>query len=139
MLDGIKNFLQFINDNWTVIIIILSLIFALYQKIKGLFKKDKDVRFEVAKAQIKETMLKLITDAEIDYQTYNKAGSIKRSQVIQKVFNDYPILSKVTDQQGVIDWIDETINESLKTLRKFVAENKTEEAVVAEVTENTAE
>lgn len=139
MLDGIKNFLQFINDNWTVIIIILSLIFALYQKIKGLFKKDKDVRFEVAKAQIKETMLKLITDAEIDYQTYNKAGSIKRSQVIQKVFNDYPILSKVTDQQGVIDWIDETINESLKTLRKFVAENKTEEAVVAEVTENIAE
>lgn len=139
MLDGIKNFLQFINDNWTVIIIILSLIFALYQKIKGLFKKDKDVRFEVAKAQIKETMLKLITDAEIDYQTYNKAGSIKRSQVIQKVFNDYPILSKVTDQQCVIDWIDETINESLKTLRKFVAENKTEEAVVAEVTENIAE
>lgn len=139
MLDGIKNFLQFINDNWTVIIIILSLIFALYQKIKGLFKKDKDVRFEVAKAQIKETMLKLITDAEIDYQTYNKAGSIKRSQVIQNVFNDYPILSKVTDQQGVIDWIDETINESLKTLRKFVAENKTEEAVVAEVTENIAE
>lgn len=127
MLDGIKNFLQFINDNWTVIIIILSLIFALYQKIKGLFKKDKDVRFEVAKAQIKETMLKLISDAEIDYQTYNKAGSIKRSQVIQKVFNDYSILSKVADQQGIIDWIDDTINESLKTLRKFVAENKVEE------------
>jgi hypothetical protein len=110
MLNGIQNFLQFINDNWTAIIVIASLIFALYQKIKGLFKKDKDVRFDVAKAQIKETMLKLITDAEMDYNEMAKAGSVKRSQVIRKIFEEYPILSKVTDQAAGVQFIDETIN-----------------------------
>lgn len=139
MLNGIQNFLQFINDNWTAIIVIASLIFALYQKIKGLFKKDKDVRFDVAKAQIKETMLKLITDAEMDYNEMAKAGSVKRSQVIRKIFEEYPILSKVTDQEAVVKFIDETINESLKTLRKIVAENKVEEPVAEAPAEIPAE
>jgi hypothetical protein len=139
MLNGIQNFLQFINDNWTAIIVIASLIFALYQKIKGLFKKDKDVRFDVAKAQIKETMLKLITDAEMDYNEMAKAGSVKRSQVIRKIFEEYPILSKVTDQAAVVQFIDETINESLKTLRKIVAENKVEEPVAEAPAEIPAE
>lgn len=131
--------MQFINDNWTAIIVIASLIFALYQKIKGLFKKDKDVRFDVAKAQIKETMLKLITDAEMDYNEMAKAGSVKRSQVIRKIFEEYPILSKVTDQEAVVKFIDETINESLKTLRKIVAENKVEEPVAEAPAEIPAE
>jgi hypothetical protein len=139
MLNGIQNFLQFINDNWTAIIVIASLIFALYQKIKGLFKKDKDVRFDVAKAQIKETMLKLITDAEMDYNEMAKAGSVKRSQVIRNIFEEYPILSKVTDQAAVVQFIDETINESLKTLRKIVAENKVEEPVAEAPAEIPAE
>ena len=32
MLNGIQNFLKFINDNWTAIIIIISLIIAIVQK-----------------------------------------------------------------------------------------------------------
>lgn len=71
-------------------------------------------------------MLKLITDAEVDYESWNKAGSIKRSQVIKQIFTDYPILAKVTDQQTVIEWIDKTINDALKELRKIVAENQEE-------------
>lgn len=126
MLNGIQNFLQFINDNWTTIIVCISLAFAIYKKVKDYLSKSDDEKIEIAKVHIQQAMLKLITDAEVDYESWNQAGSIKRSQVIQKIFADYPILSKVADQDALIQWIDDTINESLKTLRKIVAENQDE-------------
>ncbi len=132
MLDGIKNFLQFVNDNWTTIIIIISLGIALYQKIKNYVSKSNAEKIEVAKKQIQEVILKLISDAEYDYEEFVKAGSIKRAQVIQKIFEDYPVLAKVTDQTALVEWIDETIDNALKTLREIVAMNK-EETVDAEV------
>ena len=128
MLDGIKNFLQFVNDNWTAIIIIISLIIALYQKIKSYLSKSNDEKITVAKQQIKEIILKLISDAEVDYEDWNKAGSIKRAQVIQKMFEEYPILAKIADQTELIKWLDDTIDEALNTLREIVAINK-EDAV----------
>ena len=68
--------------------------------------------------------MKLISDAEEDYYYMTSAGSIKRSQVIKKIFEDYPVLSKVTDQETLIKWIDEIIDESLTTLREIVAVNE---------------
>ena len=127
MLNGIQNFLQFINDNWTAIIIIISLIIAIVQKARSYFNKSNAEKIEVAKKQISQVVLKLITDAEIDYNDLVSAGSIKRSQVIQKIFNDYPILTKATDQKAIIEWIDDMINNSLKELRKIVEINKQKE------------
>lgn len=132
MLDGIKNFLQFVNDNWTTIIIIISLCIALYRKIKNYVSKSNDEKIAVAKQQVQEVILKLISDAEVDYNEWVKAGSIKRAQVIKKIFEDYPVLAKVTDQTALVEWIDETIDNALKTLREIVAMNK-EEAVEADV------
>ena len=126
MLNGLLNFLQILYDNWTVIIVIISLIIAIVQKTKSYFSKSNDEKISIAKAQIREIVLKLISDAEVDYESWNQAGSIKRSQVVQKIFADYPILSKVADQDSLIQWIDDVINDSLKTLRKIVAENQTD-------------
>lgn len=123
MLKGIQNFLQFINDNWTTIVVIISLIIAIGKKTYDYFSKSDEERIEVAKKQISEICLKLISDAEVDYESWDKAGSIKRAQVIQKIFADYPILAKVTDQEKLVEWIDETIDTSLKELRKIVADN----------------
>lgn len=126
MLDGIKNFLLFLNDNWTSIAVILGLIAGLYQKIKIYIKQSDAQKIEAAKVRISAVVLKLISDAEVDYESWNQAGSIKRSQVIQRIFQDYPILSKAVDQEAVIAWIDDQINGSLKELRKIVAQNKAE-------------
>ena len=120
-MDGIQNFLFLINDNWTSIMVIIGLILAIYKKAKIYFSKSNDEKIAIAKAQIKERMLKMITDAEIDFEEWNQAGSIKRSQVIGEIFEKYPILSKSINQQEVISWIDEEIDNSLKTLRKVVA------------------
>lgn len=124
MLNGIQNFLQFINDNWTSIIIIISLVIAIVQKAKSYFSKSNQEKIESAKAQIKQIVLKLITDAEVDYGSWEKAGSIKRAQVIQKIFAEYPILAKVSNQDEIVEFIDNAINDALKEMRKIFAENQ---------------
>ena len=74
---------------------------------KFLIHKSDEEKIDIAQKQIRETMLKLITDAEQDYDEWKLAGSIKRAQVIDKIFANYPILSKVTDQKESIKWIDD--------------------------------
>ena len=123
VLDGIKNFLKFVNDNWTTIAVIISLAIAIIRKIQAYLKNSDNEKIELAKKRLSQTILKLITDAEVDYENWNKAGSIKRSQVISVIFKEYPIFSKVVDQEALINWIDDLINNSLKELRKIVAEN----------------
>lgn len=124
MLNGIQTFLQFLNDNWTSVVVIISLLVAFVRKVETYFSKSDDEKTAIAKAQIKETILKLIADAEVDYEEWNKAGSIKRAQVIEKIFAEYPIFSKVANQEALIQWIDDTIDESLKELRKIVEGTK---------------
>lgn len=122
MLNGIKNLLELLNENWATIAAIIALAIALAQKIKSFANKTKEERVAAAKAQIRESMLKWITDAEETYAQWVSSGSIKRSQVIQKIFTEYPILAKVSDQDSIVEYIDECITNSLKELRKIVAE-----------------
>lgn len=123
VLTGIQNVLEYINNNWTAIIIIIGLIIAIIKKAKNFLSKSQDEKIAIAKKQIEETMLKLITDAEVDYAEWSKAGSIKRAQVIEQIFVTYPILSKVANQEELIIWIDEIIDESLKVMREIFANN----------------
>lgn len=122
--DGIKNFLTIINDNWTTIMVIIGLAFAIGKKIKDFYNKSNTEKIEIAKLQIRETILKLVTKAEVDYEEWNKAGSIKRAEVISQIYADYPILAKAVDQKALTEWIDATIDESLKTLRDVISNNK---------------
>lgn len=124
MLNGVKNFLEIINENWTSILVVLGIIITLVQKTIKYFSKTDEERIAIAKEQIAQQMLKFIGDAEEDYEDWKKAGELKRAQVIGKIFKDYPILSKVVDQKELIEWIDDTIDDSLVTLRKIVEENK---------------
>lgn len=126
-LNGINKFLTFINNNWTSIVVLIGLLVGLYIKIKNFISKSEEERIEFVKIQIKEGMLKMITDAEINFESWNKAGSIKRSQVIKQIYDQYPILSKIVDQEAFIQWVDTEINNSLKTLREIVNNNGKEE------------
>lgn len=123
ILDGIRNFLQFINDNWTNIIVIIGLCLAIGGKVKKYLAKTNEEKVAIAKTQISEMILKLITDAEEDYEQWDKAGSIKRSQVIGEIFAMYPVLSKVVNQEKLIQWIDNEIDNALVTLRKVIEDN----------------
>lgn len=124
VLNGIYNFLNFLNNNWTMICAIVVLALAITKKAKEFFSKSQNEQLAIAKAQIKEVMLRLVTEAESDYYTWISAGAVKRSQVIDEVFAMYPILSKVSNQEEIIAWLDDTIDEALKTMRKIFEENK---------------
>lgn len=123
MFTGITNFLKFVNENWTSIVVIISLIIAIIQKIRNFLAISNEEKISIAKAQIREIILKFVAEAEMDFEEWNKAGSIKRSQVIQKIFDEYPILKKVTNQKSLVHWIDVLINNSLVDLRKIVEVN----------------
>ena len=124
ILNGIKNFLSLINDNWTTILVIVGLALALWKKIESYSKLSTDKKIEIAKKQISENILKLITQAEKDYAEWEKAGSIKRSEVISEIYKEYQILAKVVNQEELVKWIDEQIDNALPTLRDIIKQNE---------------
>nr|DAK25328.1 MAG TPA: holin [Caudoviricetes sp.] len=124
ILNGIKNFLSLINDNWTTILVIVGLALALWKKIESYSKLSTNKKIEIAKKQISENILKLITQAEKDYAEWEKAGSIKRSEVISEIYKEYPILAKVVNQEELVKWIDEQIDNALPTLRDIIKQNE---------------
>lgn len=123
ILNGIMNFLQFIDENWTAIVVVIGLALAVGKKIYNFFKKSNEEKIIIAKRHIQEVALKLVTDAEENYYEWQKAGAIKRAQVIEEIFAMYPVLSKVVNQEELIEWIDETIDASLKTMREVIESN----------------
>lgn len=127
---GIQNFLQFIEENWVSILVCIGLIVSIVRKTINFFSMPSDEQIQLVKTQIHQIMLKLITDAEVDYEEWDKAGSIKRSQVIGQIYKEYPILSKIVNQSELIEWIDNEINISLKTLREIIKQNGSESKVV---------
>lgn len=124
---GLTKFLTFLNENFTFIMAIVGLSISVGRKVKDYFSKSNEEKIAIAKSQIHEMILKMISDAEEDYNEWIKAGSIKRSQVIGEIFASYPILSKVVDQETLISWIDYEIDNALDELRKIIEENKTVE------------
>ena len=121
ILTGINNVLMFINDNWTTLTIILGLGILLWKKGKAFLEKSDEEKIQIALKQAREIILDKVTNAEIDYADWKKSGALKRAQVLDEIFKQYPILSKVTSQEEIIKKLDEYIDEALETLREIIA------------------
>lgn len=130
ILTGINRFLNLINNNWTSIMVMIGLIIGIYQKVRAYLSHSTEEKIAIAKAQIRQGLLSKIADAELDFADWNKAGSIKRSQVIEQIYAEYPILSKIAHQDELIAWVDNEIDNSLDTLKDIIKSN--EEPVVNE-------
>ena len=124
-MEGLQKFLQLLNDNWTSILVCIGLVIGIVKKTQDYMSKSQNEKIEIAKKQIQTTILKMISDAEVDWREWSEAGSIKRAQVIKQIYEEYPILSKVVDQKVLIEWIDEQIDSALDTLREIVKTNAT--------------
>ena len=124
MLNGIRNFLEIINENWTTIMVIIGLAVGICKKAKSYMNKSDEEKLNIAKKQIHEIALQLVTEAENDYDRWDKAGSIKRSQVVEKLYKNYPILSKFADKKELLDWIDSELDNALIELKKVIDENQ---------------
>lgn len=123
MVQGLQNFAQFICNNWLVIIIVVALIIVIAKAVYEFSKKSTEEKIAIVKQQVSQIVLKLVTEAELQYENWVKAGAVKRAQVIDAIFTQYPILSVITDQDSVIAWLDELIDNALETLNGILAKN----------------
>lgn len=124
ILDGLRNFLNFVNDHWAETVVIAGLAaIAIWRVVSWLNMSDED-KIAIAKKQLKEIMLKLVTNAEKDYNAWVKAGAVKRSEVIDMIFQKFPILNRVADQETLIAEIDNLIDAALVEMRKILSENQ---------------
>lgn len=123
LLTGLKNFLDLINQNWTLITVVIGLGILLFKKVKSYLSLSDQEKIDIALGRIRITALKLVTEAECAYEDWIKAGSVKRSEVIDVIFEKYPILNKVTDQETLIKTLDNIIDDALIEMRKVIEEN----------------
>ena len=121
-MTSIKSLLNYLYIHWIDILVCIGLLIGIIKQTLSFMAKTREEKIEIAKKHISESMLKMISDAEMNWNDWSGAGSIKRSEVIKRVFDEYPILSKVIGQDELIAWIDEQINQSLKTLREVIVE-----------------
>ena len=124
IMDGFMNFLMFVNNHWTEIIVIIGLLLAVGKKVISYLNMSDDEKIATAKKQLGETMLKLVTQAEKDYNAWVQAGAVKRSEVIDAIFQKYPILNRVTDQEALIAEIDKMIDAALVEMREIFSKNQ---------------
>lgn len=121
-MEGIKNFLELINDNWTLIITIIGLILAIYRKIKNYLSKSEEEKREIALTQIRQSMLELVVKAEKEYG--EKTGKLKRSKVFEEIYSKYPELKSIVSQEDLEKEIDNIIQENLDQMKKMFENNK---------------
>ena len=116
-MKSIINLLEFLNDNWTYILIIASLLFAIYRKTVKWIKASKKKKIDTTIIIVSNIILEKIANAEEDWIIYTKTGSIKRSKVINEIYESYPILKEYADQEYVIECIDNLIDKGLKDIK----------------------
>ena len=122
VLNFIKDVLEAANNYWTLVVVIIGLSIALYEKIKKYLQTSKEEKIEMAKTALKENLLKYMADAEIEWSDYEKSGEIKRAQVISKIYEDYPILKEYLNQEELIKFIDSEIDKLKVTVDKVITD-----------------
>lgn len=142
-MNSLEKLLRFIVDNWSQIVIILTLILTIYKKAKDFIndwknkseeekknaeKEAFEKAVETAKKALADYILILVSKAEIDWKSEEgKLGRTKRAQVIAEIYAKYPILEEVEDKEAIINYIDELIKEALKTVREELRQKGSEE------------
>lgn len=128
-MTAITNLITWLNDNWSALVVVIGLAIALYRKISSYLKKSNTEKVAIAKRQLEEIMLKLVADAEEDYEIYHKAGEIKRAEVLNIIYDKFPILANVMPQEQLIEWLDSQIDAALAVLREILNEHNEPEEV----------
>lgn len=119
IMKSVENILNFLNDNWTFIVIAISLGIKLYCSITNFLKKSKKEQQDAAWAELSNIMLSLVSQAEQDWGS--KTGEIKRAEVIKQIFEKYPAIATIATEDDVIERIDVMIDDALNQMREIFA------------------
>ena len=128
ILNGINNFLKFINDNWTLITTIITLGILVFIKVKKYISLTKEQKIDLALTNASNIILGLVTNAQEIYG--NDTNKIKRATVIAELYEKFPELKFVVDQPSLLEKIDKMIDDALIEMKKVLAEKATKEIKV---------
>lgn len=120
-MQAVLNFLNLINDNWTLIITIIGVSIAIYEKAKKYFNLSKQEKVNIALSQLDEILLELVARAEKEYK--GKTGEIKKAKVIDEIYTKYPILKEYYNKEELKTKIDMMVEDNLKKLKDIIINN----------------
>ena len=123
---AIENAIQFVENNWLNILFILVIAFIVVRRVIAFLKMSKAEKIEIVLKLVKEEIIAYMTDAEMDWGEFKKAGEIKRAQVIERIYDKFPILYKYINQEELIERIDKIIDVEKVKLDKIMNNNKEE-------------
>ena len=122
MFKSIEIFLNFILENWTFITTLLACLYLGYVKIKKWNALSQEEKIDATLKILREQMLSYVSEAEKEFGA--GTGKLKRSEVIKKIYKDFPHLNKVINQDELIKTLDEYIDDSLVELKKLLESNE---------------
>ena len=110
----------FLDSAWSIFLVLLGIFIFLYNKITNYMKLTKEQKVEAALKVVKAELLKLMSDAEIEWQDFNKSGEIKKSQVISEIYKKFPFLAEYISQDELIEKIGELIEEQKAKMDEII-------------------
>jgi hypothetical protein len=105
---------------WTYAVILIALIVGGINRYIAFTKLTKEQQVEAALSIVKTEVLKLMSDAEIEWEDYKKSGALKKSQVITNIYSEFPILKNVIDQDTLIAKIEELIDSEMENMNNII-------------------
>ena len=123
-MQGIDNLIKFLAENWTFIVIIISIIIKAIISVSDFMKKSKEERKAAAWAELSRIALSLVSDAETEWGS--KTGAIKKSEVIKKIYDKLPALSEIANEEETSEQIDKIIDDALEQMREILKNKESE-------------
>ena len=115
---------KFIAENWTFIVIIISIIIKAIISVSDFLKKSKEERKAAAWSELSRIALSLVSDAESEWGS--KTGEIKKSEVIKKIYDKLPALSEIANEAETSEQIDKIIDDALTQMREILKNKENE-------------
>lgn len=125
LMTGFNNFIHLIQSQWTNIVVVIAIIATVVKTALSYSTMTEEQRVQSALKVVKEELMRLMCQAEIQWKDYKKSGDLKRSQVIKDIYNQFPFLSKYMDQDKLVKTIYEMIDKQMDNMDNLL--NKPED------------
>lgn len=126
MHDIVNNVVNSLSNSLPTIIIVIAIIIGVVRKVIQYSKMTKEERVNAALKVIKEELLKLMSDAEIEWEDYKKSGELKKSQVLKEIYSQFPFLATYIDQDTLVNKLYELIDNEMENMNKIINNTTTD-------------
>jgi hypothetical protein len=141
-MQGIVKLIQDLILYWPYVILfvcIIGFVINYINNYKKLSEKDKENErkrlLNLTLKKIQDIMPYLTANAEENWNHLDKSGIIKRSEVLNIIYESYPILKELYDEEWIVSEIDRIINQTLLDIRKITRKEDSKNNLIVESAE----